>query len=165
MEADDFLYSRNARPQKALVGRAQWGTKPGRPLESGMSKLGRIICIVERTRPRKVGREWPDALLARRTCTMKELEGHPRWSCAPGTERGWSLMIFCARGSRRKGSRVFESASPAGEALCHGDDGGVPGGGWLHRFHRRVRHLSLSQFGCVSISQELRLLSNMLVPS
>jgi len=24
MEPDDFLYSRNARPQKALVGRAQW---------------------------------------------------------------------------------------------------------------------------------------------
>ena len=24
MEADDLLYSRNARPPKALVGRAQW---------------------------------------------------------------------------------------------------------------------------------------------
>jgi hypothetical protein len=24
MEADDLLCSRNARPQKALVGRAQW---------------------------------------------------------------------------------------------------------------------------------------------
>ena len=26
MEADDLLCSRNARPQKALVGRAQWET-------------------------------------------------------------------------------------------------------------------------------------------
>jgi len=25
------------------------------------------------------------ALLARRAPTMKRLEGHPRWSCAPGT--------------------------------------------------------------------------------
>jgi hypothetical protein len=27
------LCSRNARPWKALVGRAQWGTHPGHPLE------------------------------------------------------------------------------------------------------------------------------------
>ena len=27
------LFSRNARPQKALVGRAQWGTHPGHPYE------------------------------------------------------------------------------------------------------------------------------------
>ena len=33
-------------------------------------------------------KERPGALLARRTCTMKGMEGHPHWSCAPGTEEG-----------------------------------------------------------------------------
>ena len=28
------LCSRNARPQKALVGRAQWGTHPGHPRDN-----------------------------------------------------------------------------------------------------------------------------------
>ena len=71
MEADDLLCSRNARPPKALVGRAQWETKqaalqerspaslegafdrgrpmrafedrPGRPPRRETSKLGRSI--------------------------------------------------------------------------------------------------------------------------
>ncbi len=37
------LCSRNARPQKALVGRAQWETHPGHPGATYTSKLGWII--------------------------------------------------------------------------------------------------------------------------
>jgi hypothetical protein len=37
------LCSRNARPQKALVGCAQWGTHPSHPGAIYTSKLGRII--------------------------------------------------------------------------------------------------------------------------
>ena len=42
-----FLCSRNARPQKALVGRAQWkiNQPPSAPIpEELMSELGGIIC-------------------------------------------------------------------------------------------------------------------------
>ena len=42
MRADDLLCSRNARPQKALVERAQWKINPPIP-EEGTNKLGRII--------------------------------------------------------------------------------------------------------------------------
>jgi hypothetical protein len=35
MEADDLLCSRNARPQKALVGRAQWKINQPPSLERG----------------------------------------------------------------------------------------------------------------------------------
>ena len=43
MEPDDLLCSRNARPQKALVGRAQWKiNQPPIPHEV-TSELGRII--------------------------------------------------------------------------------------------------------------------------
>ena len=38
-----FLCSRNARPQKALVGRAQWKINQPPSLERETSKLGRII--------------------------------------------------------------------------------------------------------------------------
>jgi len=38
MEADDLLCSRNARPPKALVGRAQWKINQPSSLE-GMSEL------------------------------------------------------------------------------------------------------------------------------
>ena len=33
----------------------------------------------------KFRRERPSAFLAHRTRTMKGIEGHPHWSCAPGT--------------------------------------------------------------------------------
>ena len=39
MEPDDLLCSRNARPQKALVGRAQWKINQPPSLEEIMSKL------------------------------------------------------------------------------------------------------------------------------
>jgi hypothetical protein len=37
------LCSRNARPRKGLVGRAQWGTHPGHPWETSKSKIRRVI--------------------------------------------------------------------------------------------------------------------------
>ncbi len=43
MEPDDLLCSRNARPQKALVGRAQWKINQPPSLERETSKLGRSI--------------------------------------------------------------------------------------------------------------------------
>ena len=39
------LCSRNARPQKALVGRAQWETHPGHPGATYTSKLGMTIIV------------------------------------------------------------------------------------------------------------------------
>jgi hypothetical protein len=46
MESDDLLCSRNARPQKALVGRAQWKINQTPSLEERTSKLGRSMNIV-----------------------------------------------------------------------------------------------------------------------
>jgi hypothetical protein len=43
MEADDLLCSRNARPEKALVGRAQWKINQPPSLGEITSKLGGII--------------------------------------------------------------------------------------------------------------------------
>ena len=42
MEPDDLLCSRNARPQKALVGRAQWKINQPPSLEERTSDLGKI---------------------------------------------------------------------------------------------------------------------------
>jgi hypothetical protein len=39
MEPDDLLCSRNARPQKALVGRAQWKINQPPSLESELASL------------------------------------------------------------------------------------------------------------------------------
>ncbi len=39
MEPDDLLYSRNARPQKALVGRAQWKTNQSPSLKRERASL------------------------------------------------------------------------------------------------------------------------------
>jgi len=39
MEADDLLCSRNARPQKALVGRAQWKINQPPSLKSERASL------------------------------------------------------------------------------------------------------------------------------
>jgi len=85
MEADDLLCSRNARPQKALVGRAQWGTKPGRPLAKWTSKLG-------------TGRKQPGALLARRTRTMKRCSFDAR---SKGQPRPLPLVDVWGQGARR----------------------------------------------------------------
>ena len=41
-QLDDLLCSRNARPPKALVGRAQWKIISPHPLEEKMSELGEI---------------------------------------------------------------------------------------------------------------------------
>jgi hypothetical protein len=39
MEPDDLLCSRNARPEKALVGRAQWKKKSGDTIHPSRSIL------------------------------------------------------------------------------------------------------------------------------
>ena len=44
MEPDDLLCSRNARPPKALVGRAQWKIISPIPFEEKKSEQGGIIC-------------------------------------------------------------------------------------------------------------------------
>ena len=43
MESDVLLCSRNSRPQKALVGRAQWKINQTPSLEEVRGGLGRII--------------------------------------------------------------------------------------------------------------------------
>ena len=48
MEADDLLCSRNARPQKALVGRAQWKINQPPSLEEMSSEFGRINLVEQR---------------------------------------------------------------------------------------------------------------------
>ena len=45
MEADDFLCSRNARPEKVLVERAQWKTN----LPRLQVRDGRLMCAMETT--------------------------------------------------------------------------------------------------------------------
>ena len=52
---------------------------------------------------RRMRREWPGALLARRTRTMKGMEGHPHWSCAPGT-RALRRASFNGRTSTNMGA-------------------------------------------------------------
>ena len=54
MEAVDLLCSRNARPQKALVGRAQW-------------EINQPPFLRNNEHAWRDGEEWPGALLARRT--------------------------------------------------------------------------------------------------
>jgi hypothetical protein len=43
MEPDDLLCSRNARPPKALVGRAQWKINQSPSLERKQASLGASI--------------------------------------------------------------------------------------------------------------------------
>ena len=47
MEADDLLCSRNARPEKALVGRAQWKINQAPIPEEIASELGGIIHTIK----------------------------------------------------------------------------------------------------------------------
>ena len=63
MEPDDLLCSRNARPQKALVGRAQWKINQP-PSLSETSKLGGsmyMACI------------WKDAKVRKYVCFVSSL--------------------------------------------------------------------------------------------
>ena len=46
MEPDELLCSRNARPQKALVGRAQWKLHQPPSLKERPSKPGESIYVV-----------------------------------------------------------------------------------------------------------------------
>ena len=48
MEPDDLLCSRNARPKKALVGRAQWEINQPPSLKEITSEPGRSNIVVHR---------------------------------------------------------------------------------------------------------------------
>ena len=65
------LCSRNPHDKAVVVRRAQLGTKPGHPLEREMSKLGRIICIVERAASEGWEGSSQTILLARRGRTIR----------------------------------------------------------------------------------------------
>ena len=52
MEPDDLLCSRNARPQKALVGRAHDGKTPGH--SSRLGRGGKVVDAHNRHRPVKL---------------------------------------------------------------------------------------------------------------
>ena len=65
MEPDDLLCSRNARPPKALVGRAQWKINQPPSLERETSKLGRIIWKDEGRSMRAVGVQTGDTPVKR----------------------------------------------------------------------------------------------------
>ncbi len=59
MEADDLLCSRNARPQKALVGRAQWKIHQSPSLEKKQEAMkGQLDgrCLFD---ARSKGQPWP----------------------------------------------------------------------------------------------------------
>ena len=55
MEPDDLLCSRNARPEKALVGRAQWKINQPPSLEKRASLEGACIPLDARSK----GQPWP----------------------------------------------------------------------------------------------------------
>ena len=56
MEADDLLCSRNARPEKALVGRAQWKINQPPSLERERASLeGACLSFDARSK----GQPWP----------------------------------------------------------------------------------------------------------
>ena len=69
METDDLLCSRNARPQKALVGRAQWKINQPPSLEEVTSELGGSA--------RELAR-WSPVLVQR------AVSEDPRWTRAVG---------------------------------------------------------------------------------
>ena len=56
MEADDLLCSRNARPQKALVGRAQWKLNQPPSLKKKRASLERAFISFD---ARSKGQPWP----------------------------------------------------------------------------------------------------------
>ena len=80
MEADDLLCSRNARPQQALVGRAQWKINQPPSLEEITSKLGGSM----------------DMDIVRRA-QLGTKPGHP---LKEGNERAWMDTIEYERCSR-----------------------------------------------------------------
>jgi hypothetical protein len=74
MEPDDLLCSRNARPPKALVGRAQWKINQPPSLKRSRASLER-------------GWERPRALFSRRAPTMKRIGRTP-------------TLVLCSRNAR-----------------------------------------------------------------
>ena len=55
MEPDDLLCSRNARPEKALVGRAQWKINQPPSLERNEQAWREHYILTERVRSRPPG--------------------------------------------------------------------------------------------------------------
>ena len=88
MEPDNLLCSRNARPQKALVGRAQWKiTQPPSPKKERASLVGSSIASLDgRSRTdkgcpseRDNERAWMEHLflIVQSTCTIGDQPGYP----------------------------------------------------------------------------------------
>ncbi|MEK7352413.1 MAG: hypothetical protein AAB177_16200, partial [Nitrospirota bacterium] len=68
MEADDLLCSRNARPRKALVGRAQWKiNQPPSPKKQRASLEGAFVISFD-------GRSRTDNRLPLKRCSVKIAE-------------------------------------------------------------------------------------------
>jgi hypothetical protein len=95
MEPDDLLCSRNARPQKALVERAQWKINQPPSLESERASLEGAFRWITVVRWRSKGQPWP--LLKREVerigiCSLDTRSGSP--SSPPSREKieeRWSL--------------------------------------------------------------------------
>jgi len=85
MEPDDLLCSRNARPQKALVGRAQWK-------------------IIQPPSLRNNERAWKEHLFRSMRAVKASLGHSSMW--VNGVKRGLGLSLSCARATR-PGSSVW----------------------------------------------------------
>ena len=82
MEADDLLCSRNARPEKALVGRAQWKINQPPSLE-------------------KSEQAWKEHIY-RSTCAVEDQPGHPLGSVTSklGGMGRTPTLVLCSRNAR-----------------------------------------------------------------
>ena len=66
---------------------------------------------------RRMGKERPGALLARRTRAIKGLDGRPHWSCALGIEEGMEPDDFlCSRNARSEKTLVRRAHSRIDQA-------------------------------------------------
>ena len=99
MEPDDLLCSRNARPEKALVGRAQW-------------KINQPPSLRDHERAWKREGERPGALLARRTRTIRMCSFDARSEGQP-----WPLPIGQSGGSRKAWHEDSDDAAASGQRL------------------------------------------------
>ena len=104
MEADDLLCSRNARPEKALA----WANGTSRRA-SGWAG-GKAARMEDQSAPIPgertselggMGNESPDDPSCSQNAHDEWMGGHPRWSCAPGTEEGMEADdLLCSRNAR-----------------------------------------------------------------
>jgi hypothetical protein len=73
MEADDLLCSRNARPQKALVGRAQWKLNPPPSLKRSRASSEELPITLLDSRSRQI---WFSPCVARLACPAQPVSHH-----------------------------------------------------------------------------------------